>query len=192
MRSLFSISPAFLTLGTILVVVMLYVSGTPILDLLELKTYDLRLRSRGQVRPFPAFVLAVIDEKSLATEGRWPWPRSKLAALVDMLSRDGARVIGKIDDVLGVWPLHGLCGAWGGIAAGIFGAKALGGLGGVAFGAQLAGTSLGIVVALAGGAIVYGVLKATVGLRLTQEEEFNGADLSIHKIGSTSDRDTAW
>ncbi len=98
----------------------------------------------------------------------------------------------KIDDVLGVWPLHGLCGAWGGIAAGIFGAKALGGLGGVAFGAQLAGTSLGIVVALAGGAIVYGVLKATVGLRLTQEEEFNGADLSIHKIGSTSDRDTAW
>jgi len=98
----------------------------------------------------------------------------------------------KIDDVLGVWPLHGLCGAWGGIAAGIFGAKALGGLGGVAFGAQLAGTSLGIVVALAGGAIVYGALKATVGLRLTQEEEFNGADLSIHKIGSTSDRDTAW
>src|SRR5215510_6648462 len=92
--SLCSISPAFLTLGTILIVVMLYVSGTPILDLLELKTYDLRLRSRGQVRPFPAFVLAVIDEKSLATEGRWPWPRSKLAALVDILSRDGARVIG--------------------------------------------------------------------------------------------------
>jgi ammonium transporter, Amt family len=98
----------------------------------------------------------------------------------------------KIDDVLGVWPLHGLCGAWGGIAAGIFGAKALGGLGGVAIGAQLAGTALGIIVALAGGAIVYGVLKATVGLRLTQEEEFNGADLSIHKIGSTNDRDTAW
>jgi ammonium transporter, Amt family len=98
----------------------------------------------------------------------------------------------KIDDVLGVWPLHGLCGAWGGIAAGIFGTKALGGLGGVALGAQLAGTSLGILVALAGGAIVYGVLKATVGLRLTQEEEFNGADLSIHKIGSTTDRDTAW
>jgi ammonium transporter, Amt family len=98
----------------------------------------------------------------------------------------------KIDDVLGVWPLHGLCGAWGGIAAGIFGTRALGGLGGVALGAQLAGTSLGILVALAGGAIVYGVLKATVGLRLTQEEEFNGADLSIHKIGSTTDRDTAW
>src|SRR5262245_52805770 len=94
LQSLFSISPAALTLGTILIVVMLYVSGIPILDLLELKTYDFRLRSRGQVRPFPAFVLAVIDEKSLATEGRWPWPRSKLAALVDILSRDGARVIG--------------------------------------------------------------------------------------------------
>ena len=72
MRSSFSIRPAFLTLGTLLVVVMLYVSGTPILDLLELKTYDLRLRWRGQVRPFPAFALAVVDEKSLATEGRWP------------------------------------------------------------------------------------------------------------------------
>ena len=98
----------------------------------------------------------------------------------------------KIDDVLGVWPLHGLCGAWGGIAAGVFGAQALGGLGGVALGSQVAGTVLGIVVALAGGAIVYGVLKATMGLRLTQEEEFNGADLSIHKIGATSERETAW
>jgi Amt family ammonium transporter len=98
----------------------------------------------------------------------------------------------KIDDVLGVWPLHGLCGAWGGIAAGIFGTKALGGLGGVALGSQLAGTLLGVVVALTGGAIVYGGLKATMGLRLTQEEEFNGADLTIHKIGATSERETAW
>jgi Amt family ammonium transporter len=91
----------------------------------------------------------------------------------------------KIDDVLGVWPLHGLCGAWGGIAAGIFGLKALGGMGGVSFMSQLAGTALGISVALAGGALVYGLLKATVGLRLDAEEEFNGADLSIHKINAT-------
>ena len=98
----------------------------------------------------------------------------------------------KIDDVLGVWPLHGLCGAWGGIAAGIFGAKALGGLGGIALGSQVAGTLLGIVIALAGGGIVYGALKASVGLRLSHEEEFNGADLSIHKIGATNDRETAW
>jgi len=95
----------------------------------------------------------------------------------------------KIDDVLGVWPLHGLCGAWGGIAAGIFGAKALGGLGGVAFMSQLCGTLLGIVVAFAGGLAVYGALKAVVGLRLDEEEEFNGADISIHRISASPERD---
>jgi Amt family ammonium transporter len=98
----------------------------------------------------------------------------------------------KIDDVLGVWPLHGLCGAWGGIAAGIFGLKALGGLGGVTFGAQLIGTLLGVAIALVGGLAVYGVLKATVGIRLDQEQEFNGADLSIHKISSTPEKESAW
>jgi len=87
------VPPAFLTLGSILLVVILFVSGTPILDLIELKTYDLRFLSRGQLQPSPAVVMAVIDEKSLNMEGRWPWPRSKLAALVDMLSHDGARVI---------------------------------------------------------------------------------------------------
>jgi Amt family ammonium transporter len=91
----------------------------------------------------------------------------------------------KIDDVLGVWPLHGLCGAWGGIAAGIFGLKALGGVGGVSFGAQLIGTVLGIVIALTGGFIVYGLLRKLVGIRLDPEDEFNGADLSIHKISAT-------
>jgi Amt family ammonium transporter len=93
----------------------------------------------------------------------------------------------KIDDVLGVWPLHGLCGVWGGIACGIFGQQALGGLGGVSLSSQLAGTVLGVVVALLGGLLVYGVLKALVGIRLSQEDEFNGADLSIHKIGSVSE-----
>lgn len=91
----------------------------------------------------------------------------------------------RIDDVLGVWPLHGLCGAWGGIAAGIFGTKALGGMGGVTFMAQLSGTLTGIVVALAGGAAIYGGLKAIVGIRLDPEAEFNGADLSIHRISAT-------
>jgi Amt family ammonium transporter len=98
----------------------------------------------------------------------------------------------KIDDVLGVWPLHGLCGAWGGIAAGIFGAKALGGIGGVSFMSQLIGTILGIAIALIGGFVVYGVLKKTIGIRLTQEEEFNGADLSIHKITATAERESGW
>ena len=98
----------------------------------------------------------------------------------------------RIDDVLGVWPLHGMCGAWGGIAAGIFGSKALGGLGGVAFASQLAGTLLGIGVAVAGAAIVYGALKTAVGLRLDPEEEFNGADLTIHKVSATAERETSW
>jgi Amt family ammonium transporter len=90
----------------------------------------------------------------------------------------------KIDDVLGVWPLHGICGAWGGIAAGIFGSQALGGIGGVSPAVQVIGTLLGIGVAVVGGLVVYGVLKYLVGLRLTREEEFQGADLSIHKISS--------
>ena len=90
----------------------------------------------------------------------------------------------RIDDVLGVWPLHGLCGVWGGLAAGIFGATAFGGLGGVTFMSQLAGTVLGVVVAVVGGLLVYGGLKAVVGIRLNREQEFQGADLSIHRIGS--------
>lgn len=98
----------------------------------------------------------------------------------------------KIDDVLGVWPLHGVCGAWGGIAAGIFGGKALGGLGGVSFIAQVLGTGLGILVAVIGSGVVYGVIKKTVGLRLEPEDEFNGADLAIHKITATPERETAW
>jgi len=98
----------------------------------------------------------------------------------------------RIDDVLGVWPLHGLCGAWGGIAAGIFGQAALGGRGGVSVGAQLMGTALGIAWAFASGLIVYGALRAAVGLRLSQEDEFAGADLSIHKIGATPDREVSW
>jgi Amt family ammonium transporter len=96
----------------------------------------------------------------------------------------------RIDDVLGVWPLHGLCGAWGGVAAGIFGMKALGGAGGVSLLAQVIGTVAAIVVATAGGALVYGILRATVGIRLDDENEFDGADLSIHKISATPERET--
>lgn len=92
----------------------------------------------------------------------------------------------KIDDVLGVWPLHGLCGAWGGIACGVFGQQALGGLGGVSLASQFIGTALGLVVALVGGFAVYGLLKKTLGIRLSQEQEYYGADLSIHRIGATS------
>jgi Amt family ammonium transporter len=98
----------------------------------------------------------------------------------------------KIDDVLGVWPLHGLCGAWGGIAAGIFGSKALGGIGGVSLVAQVIGTLGGVAVAALGSLVVYGTLKQFVGLRLDAEAEFNGADLSIHKVSATAERETNW
>ncbi|MCX7250147.1 MAG: ammonium transporter [Burkholderiales bacterium] len=98
----------------------------------------------------------------------------------------------KIDDVLGVWPLHGLCGAWGGIAAGIFGLQSLGGLGGVSFAGQLLGTAMGVGWALLGGLVVYGTLKAAIGLRLSQEEEYEGADLSIHRIRATPERESSW
>jgi Amt family ammonium transporter len=107
----------------------------------------------------------------------------------------------KIDDVLGVWPLHGLCGAWGGIAAGIFGMKALGGLDGstingvefkISFMSQLIGTLMGVGIAFAGGYLVYGALSKLVGIRLDAEEEFNGADLSIHKISATPERESGW
>lgn len=96
----------------------------------------------------------------------------------------------KIDDVLGVWPLHGVCGAWGGIAAGIFGLQSLGGLGGVSLMSQLIGTLLGVAIALLGGLLIYGVLKAVLGIRLDAEAEFHGADLSIHKVSATFDRES--
>ncbi|MFP6637081.1 MAG: ammonium transporter [Nitrospinaceae bacterium] len=97
----------------------------------------------------------------------------------------------KIDDVLGVWPLHGLAGSWGGIACGIFGQKALGGLGEVNFLAQLIGTLAAIAVALVFGFAVYKILDATVGIRLNKEEEQRGSDLSIHSIGSNPEDDSS-
>jgi Amt family ammonium transporter len=98
----------------------------------------------------------------------------------------------KIDDVLGVWPLHGLCGDWGGLAVGIFGLKELGGMGGVSFLSQLIGTALGVIVAAGGSFIIYGLLKMAVGIRLDAEQEFNGADLSIHNISATPEREANW
>ncbi|MEW6206156.1 MAG: ammonium transporter [Pseudomonadota bacterium] len=97
----------------------------------------------------------------------------------------------KVDDVLGVWPLHGICGAFGGIAAGVFGQQALGGMGGVSFMSQLIGTLAGVGFALVGGFVVYGLLKITVGIRLSDEEEFNGADLTIHKVSASPERETS-
>jgi Amt family ammonium transporter len=90
----------------------------------------------------------------------------------------------KIDDVLGVWPLHGLCGLWGGIACGIFGLEALGGMGGVSFWVQLLGSIVVSAYAFAAGGLIYAIVKRTVGIRLTDEQQRRGADLSIHSIGA--------
>lgn len=98
----------------------------------------------------------------------------------------------RLDDVLGVWPLHGLCGLWGGIAAGIFGAKALGGVGGVTFTGQLIGSLIGVGIALVGGFLVYGALKTVIGIRMSHEEEYEGADISVHRISSTPDHEPTW
>jgi len=95
----------------------------------------------------------------------------------------------KIDDVLGVWPLHGLCGLWGGIACGIFGIESLGGVGGVSLASQIVGSLLGVIYAVVGGALVYGILRALTGLRLTDDEQRMGADLAIHKIGANPESD---
>jgi Amt family ammonium transporter len=93
----------------------------------------------------------------------------------------------RIDDVLGVWPLHGLCGVWGGVAAGLFGLQSLGGVGGVTLGSQVAGTLIGIIIAFVGGFLIYGAVKSLVGLRLSEDQEYAGADLSIHKITAQPD-----
>src|SRR6056300_1914024 len=95
----------------------------------------------------------------------------------------------KIDDVLGVWPLHGLCGLWGGVAAGIFGLQTFGGLGGVSFGAQFTGSLLGVSFAFILGFITYKVINMFSPIRLDQESEYDGADISIHKITATPNID---
>lgn len=95
----------------------------------------------------------------------------------------------RVDDVLGVWPLHGLCGALGGILCGVFGLEALGGMGGVTLASQLVGTLIGVAIGAVAGFVIYGALKASIGIRLSEEEEFVGADLAIHKTSSTPDAD---
>ncbi len=90
----------------------------------------------------------------------------------------------RVDDVLGVWPLHGMCGVWGGIACGIFGAESLGGLGGVSLLSQIVGSVIGAGLATLFGFAIYGIIKKTTGLRLSEEEEYHGADLSIHHISA--------
>jgi len=94
LKSFITINPFSLTFYSILMVLVLFTIGIPFLDMVELRTYDLRFLMRGPEKPSNAVVMAVIDEKSLDKEGRWPWPRSKIADLIDKLNKDGAKVIG--------------------------------------------------------------------------------------------------
>ena len=95
----------------------------------------------------------------------------------------------KIDDVLGVWPLHGLCGVWGGVACGIFGLEALGGVGGVSLFSQVLGSVLGAALGFAAGFVVFKLVDLVFGFRLSEEDEARGADLSIHKISANPEGD---
>jgi len=95
----------------------------------------------------------------------------------------------KVDDVLGVWPLHGIVGVWGALAAGVFGTEALGGLGGVSFMSQLIGTFVGITIAFVGGYIVYKIVATFMTLRMTDEEQAQGADITIHKVHASPIKD---
>ena len=94
LKRFFSLNPVSLTILLTLLVLVLFVVQVDLFEIVELKTYDFRFLSRGTKSPRPDVVLAVLDEKSLKSEGRWPWPRSKMAKLIDALSRDGAKVIG--------------------------------------------------------------------------------------------------
>jgi Amt family ammonium transporter len=116
------------------------------------------------VHPFAAFLIGGIG--ALIFVYGFQWEQEKL----------------KIDDVLGVWPLHGIVGTWGGISVGIFGHVGLGGLGGVSFMAQLTGSLFAIGYALVTGFVVYGLIIKTFGFRLNNEDEFRGSDLAIHQI----------
>ena len=107
-----------------------------------------------------------------------------LAALIFVFGFQWEQEVLKIDDVLGVWPLHGIIGSFGGLAAGICGYPSLGGLGGVNFFSQLAGSLLAIVYALVIGFVVYSIIVKGIGFRLEQDDEFRGSDLAIHNIAA--------
>ncbi|MEM5948486.1 ammonium transporter [Spirochaetia bacterium 38H-sp] len=88
----------------------------------------------------------------------------------------------KIDDVLGVWPLHGINGTWGGIAAGIFGHKALGAVKELSLGAQIVGSLAAVLYALFLGFILYKIIDLIYGLRMSEQEQMIGSDLTYHRI----------
>ena len=123
------------------------------------------------VHPFGAFIIGAVAAVIFIFGFKWETERLK------------------IDDVLGVWPLHGITGSWGGVATGIFGKTFVGGIGGVSLLSQCSGTAAAAIFAIICGGVVYGALKSTVGIRLTEEQEMRGADLSIHSIAASPESD---
>ena len=105
------------------------------------------------------------------------WAALVIGAVAGVLVVLGVILLDKlrIDDPVGAWPVHGLCGVWGGIATGIFGTAE-----GVSLGVQVLGT-----LAITGWAFftmlgVFLALKAVGMLRVSPEEEQAGLDISEH------------
>ncbi|SHJ02058.1 adenylate cyclase [Desulfatibacillum alkenivorans DSM 16219] len=94
LKRFIGVNPLTLTLLTIIIGLAAYSFKPSFMEFMELKTVDLRFQARGKIDPGPEVVLAVIDEKSLEEQGKWIWPRNKLAKMIDRLSDDGAAVIG--------------------------------------------------------------------------------------------------
>ncbi|PIP07457.1 MAG: hypothetical protein COX51_06655, partial [Syntrophobacteraceae bacterium CG23_combo_of_CG06-09_8_20_14_all_50_8] len=94
LKKMFSVSPLKITVVVTLLALTLFLLDVPFLRFMELKALDLRILSRGKIPSGGETVIAVIDEKSLAELGRWPWPRTTIAKLVDILKIHGAKAIG--------------------------------------------------------------------------------------------------
>jgi adenylate cyclase len=93
-KEYFQVTPLKITLFVILLVLVLFFFDFSFLRFIELKTLDLRIASRGALPAGGETVIAVVDEKSLSELGRWPWPRTTIARLLDQLKASGAKAIG--------------------------------------------------------------------------------------------------
>lgn len=88
-----NLKPLIIAFITVCAGIFAYLAGIPFINNIELDTIDIRFKIRGEFEPDPRVVLAVIDEKSIEKEGKWIWPRSKIAALITKLSDAGAKVV---------------------------------------------------------------------------------------------------
>jgi adenylate cyclase len=94
LKKIFSITPLKITIIIIFIALILFFLDVRFLRFMELKALDLRMLSRGKLPSGGEVVIATIDEKSLSELGRWPWPRTTIARLVDKLKQNGAKAVG--------------------------------------------------------------------------------------------------